>query len=191
MAAAPCRLSRCLRARAGRAPAAGCASKWANQLSLAFLSGANRGTLDDVEAAKRSVADQLFAAGVMQPWLALEFGGTRHCVDTDTLDEDGFPAPVATHDTRRDVCRDHVKAGKDGYGGYARRFLHHPLGSPQRLAEYEALRDGKAPENPPVTLCPPSGCPASTGPSQFADYRSTSPTPQRSTSSRPAAPTSA
>ena len=89
----------------------GQASQWANQLSLAFLSGASHGTVDDPDAAKRKVADQLFAAQVMQPWLALNFGGTRHCVDTDRLDDDGFPRPVAPHDPDRDVCRDHVRAG--------------------------------------------------------------------------------
>ena len=33
-------------------------------LSLAFLSGANRGTVDDPEQAKREVADQLFSAQI-------------------------------------------------------------------------------------------------------------------------------
>ena len=37
--------------------------------------------------------------------------GLRHCVDTDRLDEDGFPRPVGPHDPARDVCRDHLAAG--------------------------------------------------------------------------------
>ena len=101
----------------------GQASQWANQLSLAFLSGASRGTVDDPAAAKRKVADQLFAAQVLQPWLALNFGGPRHCVDTDRLDDDDFPRPVSPADPAGDVCRDHLRPGKDGHGGYAPRFL--------------------------------------------------------------------
>jgi hypothetical protein len=127
----------------------GQASRWANELSLAFLSGASRGTVDEPAKAKRAVADQLFAAQVMQPWLALNFGGTRHCADTDELDADGFPRPVAAHDPTRDVCRDHMRPGRDGYGGYAPRFLRHPAGSEERQAEYEAIKSGQAPEDDP------------------------------------------
>jgi hypothetical protein len=127
----------------------GQASRWANELSLAFLSGASRGTVDEPEKAKRAVADQLFVAQVMQPWLALNFGGARHCVNTDEIDADGFPRPVAVHDPKRDVCRDHVQPGRDGYGGYAPRFLRHPAGSQERTAEYEAIKSGQAPEDDP------------------------------------------
>jgi hypothetical protein len=123
----------------------GQASQWTNTLSLAFLSGANRGSLDDPEQAKRQVADHLFETLVVQPWAVLEFGGLSHCVDTDQLDQDGFPRPVGPHDTARDVCRDHVKAGRDGYGGYAPRFLRQRPGSEERKAEYDALREGQAP----------------------------------------------
>ena len=124
----------------------GQASQWANQLSLAFLSGASRGTVDDPAKAKRQVADQLFAAQVMAPWLALNFGGTRHCVDTKHPDQDGFPRPVSPRDPDRNVCRDHLRQGRDGYGGYAPRFLRHPAGSHERDAEYEALNEGQAPD---------------------------------------------
>ena len=87
------------------------ASRWTNTLSLAFLSGANRGSLDDPQQAKRQVADHLFETLVYRPWVVLEFGGLRHCVDTDRLDEDGFPRPVGPHDPARDVCRDHLQPG--------------------------------------------------------------------------------
>ena len=121
------------------------ASRWTNTLSLAFLSGANRGSLEDPDQAKRQVADHLFETLVYRPWTVLEFGGLRHCVDTGRLDADGFPRPVGPHDAARDVCRDHLRQGSDGYGGYAARFLRQPAGSDERAAEYEALRKGETP----------------------------------------------
>jgi hypothetical protein len=121
------------------------ASRWTNTLSLAFLSGANRGSLDDPEQAKRQVADHVFETLVYRPWVVLEFGGLRHCVDTDRLDKDGFPRPVGPHDPSRDVCRDHLRADRAGHGGYADRYLRQPAGSEERKAEYEALRKGEAP----------------------------------------------
>jgi hypothetical protein len=123
----------------------GQASQWTNTLSVAFLSGTNRGSLDDPEQAKRQVSDHLFETLVVQPWAVLEFGGLEHCVDTDRLDDDGFPRPVSPHDPARDVCRNHLKAGKDGYGGYAPRYLRQAPGSEERKAEYDALREGQAP----------------------------------------------
>ena len=123
------------------------ASRLTNTLSLAFLSGANRGSLDDPDQAKRDVADHLFETLVYQPWVVLEFGGLTHCVDTDRIDEDGFPRPVGPHDPARDVCRDHVRRGRDGHGGYAERFLAQPAGSEERTAEYDALREGEAPDD--------------------------------------------
>jgi TrbL/VirB6 plasmid conjugal transfer protein len=123
----------------------GQASKWTNTLSLAFLSGANRGSLDDPQQAKRQVSDHLFETLVYQPWVVLQFGGLSHCVDTDRLDEDGFPRPVSPHDSARDVCRDHMEQGRDGYGGYAPRYLRQAPGSEERKAEYDALREGDAP----------------------------------------------
>jgi hypothetical protein len=132
------------------------ASRWTNTLSLAFLSGANRGTIDRPQDAKRQVADQLFGTLVYEPWVVLEFGGLSHCVDTRRKDDNGYPTPVGPHDPRRTVCRDHMKAGRDGHGGYAPRFLRQPAGSDERKQEYEALRDGELPT--PAT-------------SQFAGYQ--------------------
>jgi hypothetical protein len=123
----------------------GQASQWTNTLSLAFLSGANRGTVEDPMKAKRQVADQLFAAQIYEPWVVLQFGGLRHCVDMGRTDEDGFPRPVGPHDPTRDICRDHMRAGRDGHGGYAPRFLRYPAGSEERAAEYEAIKSGEKP----------------------------------------------
>jgi hypothetical protein len=126
----------------------GQASKWTNQLSLAFLSGTTQGSLDDPQAAKRQVADELFDTLVYKPWVVLEFGGLSHCVDTDERDADGFPKPVGPHDPTRNVCRNHLRAGADGFGGYAPRFLRQAPGSDARDAEYEALKKGEAPTGP-------------------------------------------
>src|SRR4051812_24430864 len=123
----------------------GQASQWTNTVSQALLAGTNSGSLDDPDGAKRQVSDHLFETLVVQPWAVLEFGGLSHCVDTDRLDDDGFPTPVGPHDPARDVCRDHLKAGKDGHGGYAPRYLKQRPGSEERKAEYDALREGEAP----------------------------------------------
>lgn len=123
----------------------GQATKWTNQLSLAFLAGTTQGSLDDAESAKRKVADQLFETLVYKPWVVLEFGGLSHCVDTSKRDDDGFPTPVGPHDPARDICRNHVRAGENGYGGYAPRFLRQAPGSDARAAEYEALKKGELP----------------------------------------------
>jgi len=122
------------------------ASRWTNQMSLAFLAGANRGSLDDPQQAKRQVADHLFENLVYEPWVVLQFGGLRHCVDTGQVDEHGYPRPVGPHDPARDVCRDHLQPGTDERGGYAPRFLRQPAGSDERDAEYDALRKGELPE---------------------------------------------
>ena len=151
------------------------ASRWTNTLSLAFLSGANRGSLDDPEQAKRQVADHLFETLVYRPWVVLEFGGLRHCVDTDRLDKDGFPRPVGPHDPARDVCRDHLQPDRAGHGGYADR-VPAPAGR-LRGAQGRVRRAAQG----PGTRCSTGSSPA-TG--------STRPTRPRSTSSRPAAPTS-
>jgi hypothetical protein len=151
------------------------ASRATNTLSLAFLSGANRGSLDGPQQAKHQVADHLFETLIYRPWVVLEFGGLSHCVNTDKPDGDGFPRPVNPHDPARDICRDHLEQ-KDGHGGYATRFLEQPPGSKERKAEYAVLRDGELPF--PMS-------------SQFADYRVPRPTPPRSTYNKRAAPTSA
>ena len=138
----------------------GQATEWTNTLSLAFLSGASRGTVDDPGQAKRQVADQLFESQIYRPWVVLNFGGLRHCVDTDRPDADGFPRPVGPNDAARDVCRDHVRRGRDGFGGYAPRFLRYAPGSDERAAEYEALKTGKIPEagGPSISDCPRGDC---------------------------------
>ena len=152
------------------------ASRWTNTLSLAFLSGANRGSLDDPQQAKRQVADHLFETLVYRPWVVLEFGGLRHCVDTDRLDDDGFPRPVGPHDPARDVCRDHLKPA-------ATATAATPPGS---CASRPARRSAR----PSTTRCATAST-RSRDPASSPATGSTRPTRPRSTSSRPAAPSSA
>jgi len=91
------------------------------------------------ESAKREVADQLFRTLIYEPWVVLNFGGLRHCVDSEHR-------PVAPDDPRRARCIDHL-ASTDGRGGYAERFLRYRPGSEARNAEYQALRDGALPSD--------------------------------------------
>ena len=89
--------------------------------------------------------------------------GSRTASTPTALDDDGFPRPVSPHDPARDVCRDHLKPGRDGHGGYAPRFLRQPPGSEERKAEYDALREGEAPARPrssPATSVDKADAPA-------------------------------
>lgn len=113
----------------------GRASEWTNEMSLAFLSGATEGSLDDPGSAKDAVARRLFRTLVHEPWVVLNFGGLRHCVD-----EAHRPVPPFAPERRR--CFDHLVV-REGRGGYAERFLRYAPGSGARNAEYEALRDGR------------------------------------------------
>jgi hypothetical protein len=154
----------------------GTASEWTNKMSLAFLSGVSRGSVDRPEQAKSEVADQLFRTLIYEPWVVLDFGGLRHCVDTDQRDQDGFPEPVSPHDPRADVCRDHMRRGADGFGGYAERFLRQEPGSDARKREYEAIKDGSLPEaaderDPLKATPPPVGTGSGSSSDQFQGYR--------------------
>ena len=128
------------------------------------------------QQAKRQVADHLFETLVYQPWVVLEFGGLTHCVDTDRLDDDGFPRPVSPHDPARDVCRDHLKPGTR-----RPRRLRAALPAPGARARRSA--------RPSTTRCARARRP--TRPRSSPATRSTRPTRPRSTPSRPAAPSSA
>jgi hypothetical protein len=112
-------------------------SKASNAIAVGFLSGINRGSLDNPAEARQQVATHMTEALVYKPWMVLNFGGLTHCVDTDKKNEDGFPTPVGPHDKARDVCRDNNK--------YAQRFIALSPGSEERNKEYEALKEGEAP----------------------------------------------
>jgi hypothetical protein len=123
----------------------GLASRMSNDMKTAFLSATNTGDVNDPAGAKRQVSDHLWETLVYRPWVVLEFGGLKHCVDLDKKDEHGFPTPVAIDSPAKDICRDHIRRDATGHGGYAARFLDRPIGSDSRNKEYEVLRDGELP----------------------------------------------
>lgn len=140
------------------------ANEWTNRMSLAFLSGATAGSIDQPHRAKREVADHLFRTLVYQPWVVLNFGGLSHCVDDEHR-------PVPPGHPERTRCIDHVEA-TDGRGGYAERFLRHPPDSDARTGEYLALRDGAIPTSDSLLehLLPGLGDRIEIAPAQFAGY---------------------
>lgn len=157
----------------------GRASQWTNDLSGAFLAAGSGRSPDSPTEAKRDVVQHLRSTLIYKPWVVLNFGGLRHCVNTRDPDPDEFPKPVPCETTggRRnpdaDVTRDHIERDRNGYGGYAPRFLAQAPGSDARDKEYEALRDGKIPDDPAVEYIEPRvvdpNAPAA--PSQFAGYK--------------------
>lgn len=125
----------------------GYASELSNDMSLAFLGGVTEGQVANPSAARDDVADTLFERHVYEPWVVLNFGGLRHCVNQESEIDDGYFRPVAPNDPDATVCRSHTERGADGHGGYASRFLAHPPRNEERTKEFEALRDGKTPDN--------------------------------------------
>ena len=130
------------------------ASRLTNQLSMAFLSATAHGDLTSGDQARRAAADQLFALLIYRPWVALNFGGTEHCIRAGTGDADHDPQslpvrPLATSANEDARMRDqlqtagHVesasKACVENTARYPRHFLAYAPGSDDRDAEYEAL----------------------------------------------------
>jgi hypothetical protein len=129
-----------------------------NTAAQGVLVGVNGGSLADPDKTRTKIADELWRTHGYYPWVVLNFGGLRHCVDTDNKDEDGFPTSVAANDPKRNVCRDHVRQ-VEGAGGYAPRFLAQPYGSDERKAEFEAIRDGEVPQSDTTPAdCPRGAC---------------------------------
>ena len=69
----------------------GQASRLTNQLSIAFLSVSAHGEPGSGDQARRAMADQLFALLIYRPWVAVNFGGTEHCIRNGTGDADHDP----------------------------------------------------------------------------------------------------
>jgi hypothetical protein len=139
------------------------ASRWTNQVSVAFLSLAREGDLASEHEAKRAASDQLFGLLVFEPWTVLQFGGREHCVRNGTGSEDKDPESVAVRPLARDPGRDAALAralarGTDvaaedktcvsNRNKYAPHFLRFAPGSDERDAEYEALNSGDASKLP-------------------------------------------
>jgi hypothetical protein len=141
----------------------GSASKWTNQLSVAFLSIADHGDPSGGNRARSDAADQLFDLLVFKPWVVLEFGGLEHCVLSGTGDEDSDPVSVPVRPLSSNPGRDAqlarrlqsgTEVGADGKAcvnnanKYARHFLRFGLETDERNAEYEALNDGDSSQLP-------------------------------------------
>jgi hypothetical protein len=139
------------------------ASRWTNQMSVAFLSLSREGDLSGEREAKRAASDQLFALLVYEPWTVLQFGGREHCVRPGTGSGDKDPESVAVRPLARDPRRDAALArtlargtevaveGKtclNNRNKYAPHFLRFAPGSDERDAEYEALNSGDADKLP-------------------------------------------
>jgi hypothetical protein len=139
------------------------ASRWTNEMSVAFLSLSREGDLASERQAKRAASDQLFSLLVYEPWTVLQFGGREHCVRPGTGSDDADPESVAVRPLARDPRRDAALARRLARGTriagegktclnnrnkYAPHFLRFAPGSDERDAEYEALNSGDADKLP-------------------------------------------
>jgi hypothetical protein len=135
------------------------ASQWTNEMSAAFLSITQTGTVGSVNQARESASNQLYGQLLFEPWAVLEFGGTEHCVKAGTGDADHDPLSVPVRPLPASVSKRLESATEVTTGGriclnnvnkYAPRFLAYSAGSDERNAEYDALDAGdasKLPEN--------------------------------------------
>ena len=129
----------------------GTASGWTNEMSAAFLSLTDRGTLDSEQQAKQADADQLFRVLIYEPWVVLEFGGIEHCTQTATTNSAPVqPLPIAA--SQQLLGGTEVQVGGrtciNNANKYASHFLRYPPASSDRNSEYEALKDGDSSKLP-------------------------------------------
>lgn len=131
-----------------------------NEMSRAFLSLTDRGTVAEGTQAASAGSGQLFQTLVVDPWTVLEFGGIDHCVNTANH-------PVPVQPLSRDPAensrlaqmleeRAEVDTGSkrcvDNRNKYAPHFLAYGYQSPGRNAESQALKageDSKLPSSDP------------------------------------------
>nr|MBA2555748.1 type IV secretion system protein [Chloroflexota bacterium] len=127
-----------------------------NEVSAAFLSVSSSGEVVGQERARNDATDQLFKAHVYDPWLVLNFGGTRHCVTSESLDR-------AEEGETKDI--DATLVGINAYGPppnnaqgdpvsrecydsrrYAGSYLHYNVDDEDRKGEdessYAAINEG-------------------------------------------------
>ncbi|UTI63928.1 hypothetical protein NBH00_21615 [Paraconexibacter antarcticus] len=138
------------------------ASRWTNQISSAFLSVTANGDVSTGPKARRSASDQLFSTLVLRPWVALNFGGTEHCVKPGTGSKDHDPTSVPVRPLPTGAGRRLAKAetvsvvGKECVNNavrYPAHFLSYPPGSDDRDAQYDAINNadaGKLPDSDPA-----------------------------------------
>jgi hypothetical protein len=141
----------------------GGASKWANEMSVAFLSIADHGSPSGGAQAKEGAANQLFELLVFKPWVVLEFGGLEHCALSGTGSEDADPISAPVRPLSSNRSRDAQLARRLASGTevsadgkvcvnnankYARHLLQFDPESDERNAEYEALDHGDSSKLP-------------------------------------------
>jgi hypothetical protein len=94
---------------------------------------------------RQHVSDRVFDIFVYKPFAVVEFGRLRVCTGKD-VDSDGYPL-ASTVENPPKVCHSVLSKDRDDHGDYAARFLRYAPGSTERKAEYEAIRDGNAPDS--------------------------------------------
>jgi hypothetical protein len=146
----------------------GQASRWTNEISSAFLAVTAHGQVTDGPSARRAASDQLFGLLVFRPWVALEFGGTEHCIARGTGSQQHDPESVAVRPLAADPAADakargqlhragHLSTGTkecvDNTVRYPDHFLRYAPGSDDRDAEYDAINNAdlsKLPDSDPT-----------------------------------------
>jgi hypothetical protein len=146
----------------------GRASRWTNEISAAFLSVSAHGQVTDGPSARRAASDQLFELLVFRPWVALEFGGTEHCIARGTGSQQHDPESVAVRPLAADPAADakaRSQLQRDGHlttatkecvdntVRYPDHFLRYAPGSDDRDAEYDAINNAdpsKLPDSDPA-----------------------------------------
>jgi hypothetical protein len=146
----------------------GQASHWTNEISSAFLSVTAHGQVTDGPSARRAASDQLFDLLVFRPWVALQFGGTEHCIQRGTGSQQHDPQSVAVRPLATDPdadakARDQLhrdghlttatKECVDNTVRYPDHFLRYAPGSDDRDAEYDAINNAdptKLPDSDPT-----------------------------------------
>jgi hypothetical protein len=141
----------------------GKASRWDNEISSAFLSVSAHGKVQNGPDARRSASDQLFNTLIFRPWVALEFGGTEHCIRTGTGSKDHDPESVAVRPLAADPKADAAARARLHHEGqvntpgkqcvdntvrYPQHFLRFAYDSDDRDAEYDAVNTADASKVP-------------------------------------------
>ena len=114
----------------------GQASRWTNEVSAAFLSVTAHGEVTNGPAARRAASDQLFDLLIFRPWVALQFGGTEHCIRKGTGSQQHDPESVAVRPLAADPQADakaRAQLHRDGHLTTATqgvRGQHRPLPRP-------------------------------------------------------------
>ena len=137
----------------------GAVSKWTNEMSVAFLSIAERGQPSGGARARDGAADRLFELLVLDPWVVLNFGGLEHCALTVNAQGDSDPEsapvrPLSANPSRDAALSRRLASGTEvsadgkvcvnNRNKYAQRFLRYGTGTDERNGEYDALDDGDA-----------------------------------------------